>query len=173
MKTYEKSADELGGPRLPITTSTWGNNFWNTLHYVTLGYPENNPTFHVKEAAFRFMESLPFLLPCTLCRQHLADTYQTEMPLHPHVFASRQNFGTYVVNLRDFIKSRHVCPGITPTKQHRFPQDVLHLVGYNRLGMSINNDYSYYYIAIPLTLLIILYMLSRRRNGTYTKQISP
>ena len=157
MKAYEKSADTLGGTRLPLNPQKWGAVFWDTLHYITLGYPETNPTFEVQQAASDFMASLPFLLPCTLCRQHLADTYLTDMPLSPDVFYSRQNFGTYVVKLRDLIKTKHVCPECK-IRRHEFPQDVA-----NRL---LSNHTNLYCILLIIPISIIIFF----RYGSYTKQ---
>lgn len=111
------------GFRLPISPDRWGGVFWDTLHFVSLGYPDQNPTTDVQRAARNFLEALPFLLPCQACRDHLASAYQNDMPLTPSVFASRQSLGEYIVRLRDLVHRRHVCPRCT-RRSHRFPDDV-------------------------------------------------
>lgn len=124
MRYYSAEADATGGPRLGISPNRWGRTFWNTLHYVSLGYPETNPSPEVREAAYSMLVSLQYLLPCKTCREHLANVFRTDMPLGPEVFASRQALGTYIVNLRDLVKRKHVCPGCKSLKQHSFPNDV-------------------------------------------------
>ena len=49
--------------------SVWGPFFWHTIHIVALGYPKN-PTYTDKKCAKEFYESLSFLIPCAICREH-------------------------------------------------------------------------------------------------------
>ncbi len=49
--------------------SVWGPFFWHTIHIVALGYPKN-PTYTDKKCAKEFYESLAFLIPCPVCREH-------------------------------------------------------------------------------------------------------
>jgi hypothetical protein len=124
MRYYTVEADEEGGPRIGISPSRWGRTFWNTLHYISIGYPETNPSPAVREAAFAMLVSLQFLLPCKACREHLADTFRHDLPLTPDVFETRQALGTYIVRLRDLVKRKHACPKCLRHKEHVFPQDV-------------------------------------------------
>lgn len=123
MTKYTPLVDRRGGFRMGISPERWGAVMWDTFHYITLGYPETDPAPETRQAALAFMQALPFLLPCQACREHLADAYEADMPLHKAVFASRQAFGEYVVQLRDLVKQKHACPGCDP-KTHSFPEDV-------------------------------------------------
>ena len=49
--------------------SVWGPFFWHTIHIVALGYSKN-PTYTDKKCAKEFYESLAFLIPCPICREH-------------------------------------------------------------------------------------------------------
>ena len=49
--------------------SVWGPFFWHTIHIVALGYPKN-PTYTDKKCAKEFYESLAYLIPCPVCREH-------------------------------------------------------------------------------------------------------
>ena len=49
--------------------SVWGPFFWHTIHIIALGYPKN-PTYTDKKCAKEFYESLAFLIPCPVCREH-------------------------------------------------------------------------------------------------------
>jgi len=59
--------------------SVWGPFFWHTIHIVALGYPKN-PTYTDKKCAKEFYESLAFLLPCSICREHYKG-YLQEKPI--------------------------------------------------------------------------------------------
>ena len=58
--------------------TVWGPFFWHTIHIVALGYPKN-PTYTDKKCAKDFYESLAYLLPCAICREH----YKTHLGTHP------------------------------------------------------------------------------------------
>jgi hypothetical protein len=57
--------------------SVWGPFFWHTIHIVALGYPKN-PTYTDKKCAKEFYESLAFLLPCSVCREHYKEYLQVK-----------------------------------------------------------------------------------------------
>jgi hypothetical protein len=61
--------------------SVWGPFFWHTIHIVALGYPKN-PTYTDKKCAKEFYESLTYLLPCAICRQHYKE-HLIKNPLTP------------------------------------------------------------------------------------------
>lgn len=61
--------------------SVWGPFFWHTIHIIALGYPKN-PTYTDKKCAKDFYESLAFLLPCSVCREHYKE-HITKKPLTP------------------------------------------------------------------------------------------
>lgn len=59
----------------------WGPFFWHTIHIVAIGYPKN-PTYTDKKCAKEFYESLAFLLPCGVCREHYKE-HISKNPLTP------------------------------------------------------------------------------------------
>ena len=61
--------------------SVWGPFFWHTIHIVAIGYPKN-PTYTDKKCAKEFYESLAFLLPCSVCRDHYKE-HLSKNPLTP------------------------------------------------------------------------------------------
>lgn len=157
---YSIEADTNGGYRLPISTKKWGATMWDAMHFVSLGYPEVRPSKEVQEAAYHYMASLPFLLPCLLCRVHLSETYQRDMPLTPSVFESRESFGSYIVKLRDLVKRRHACPSCR-NRKHTFSADVEERL--LRTSSVLNISWH----CLILTLSLLLYVLYRqRKNGT-------
>lgn len=60
-----------------LPPAAWGPFFWHTMHIVALGYP-TNPSYSHKKAAKEFYESLQFLIPCPICREHYANFLQEQ-----------------------------------------------------------------------------------------------
>lgn len=97
----------------------WGPHLWDSLHYITLGYPKKNAPLEVRKAARELMESLPHLLPCRKCRDHLFDIYRKQGGLRDSIFENRETFGRYVVELRDYVKLNHVYTNEWQRSFHR------------------------------------------------------
>lgn len=63
--------------------NVWGPFFWHTIHIVALGYP-SSPSYIDKKSAKDFYESLQFLIPCPICREHYRSHLQ-ELPITPSI----------------------------------------------------------------------------------------
>jgi hypothetical protein len=59
--------------------TVWGPFFWHTIHIIALGYSKN-PTYTDKKCAKEFYESLAYLIPCSVCRDHYKQ-HITEKPI--------------------------------------------------------------------------------------------
>lgn len=128
---YEKTKTDA--QRKGYRPSLWGGHVWESLHYMTLGYPERDPPAQVRQAAYDLMFSLQYLLPCIFCREHLADIYQNKYPLRREVFDSRESWGRYVVKIRDYVKRSHVLPPSSSfSPHHEFERDVVQRLGQRR-----------------------------------------
>ncbi len=66
-----------------LPPESWGPFFWHTMHIAALGYP-NEPTYGHKKAAKEFFESLQFLIPCPICRDHYKEHLE-KYPITPHL----------------------------------------------------------------------------------------
>ena len=73
-----------------IPPETWGPFFWNTIHIAALGYPAE-PSHGHKKAAREFFESLTFLIPCPICRDHYSE-HLKKYPITPHLDRRRDLF---------------------------------------------------------------------------------
>jgi hypothetical protein len=167
MASYTADDDLESGYRLPISTALWGPTIWDAMHFISLGYPEVNPSTEVQQAAFQFLSSLPYLLPCLLCRVHLAETFQGDMPLTMEVCASREALGNYIVALRDYTKQKHACPECEP-KVHTFAHDVeARLLGPRRSQKAQACLWSLILLIflLPLPFLYSKYKSSTGKNG--------
>jgi hypothetical protein len=59
--------------------SVWGPFFWHVMHIIAIAYPKN-PTYTDKKCAKEFYESLVYLIPCSICRQHYKE-YIVQKPI--------------------------------------------------------------------------------------------
>jgi hypothetical protein len=66
-----------------IPPEVWGPFFWHTIHIVALGYPAE-PSHAHKKAAKDFYESLRFLIPCPICKEHY-NVHLEKYPITPHL----------------------------------------------------------------------------------------
>ena len=88
-------------PPIGMSPSVWGPIFWNTMHIITLGYPER-PSESEKAAAAAFFESLTKLIPCPICSSHYSE-FLKEMP--PQV-DNRSGLIFWMFNLHNKVNAR-------------------------------------------------------------------
>ena len=108
---------------LKIPPSVWGPFFWHTMHIIAIGYPIK-PTYGDKHAAKEFFESLQFLIPCQLCREHYK-TYLKSMPVTPHL-DRREDLFRWTINLHNEVNAKLEKPKVTEAESIRY---------YYRMGM--------------------------------------
>jgi hypothetical protein len=88
----------------------WGPIFWATLHITSLAYPDT-PTYSEKKAAKEFFNSLVFLLPCPVCREHFKEVIQAA-PVESWL-DSRQSLMEWVWQIHNAVNTRLGKPAIT------------------------------------------------------------
>jgi len=107
---------------MKLPPSVWGPFFWHTIHLVAIGYPKQ-PTYTDKKCAKEFYESLAFLLPCSVCREHYKE-HLSEHPLTPFL-DSRTDLLRWTVMIHNKVNR-------TLQKKEWTMQEVL--LHYERLG---------------------------------------
>jgi hypothetical protein len=80
--------------------TVWGPFFWHTIHIVALGYPKN-PNYTEKKCAKEFYESLAYLLPCGVCREHYKNHLATN-PLTPFL-DSKKDLLTWTITIHNAV----------------------------------------------------------------------
>ena len=86
--------------RMLFPPNVWGPFFWHTIHIVAIGYPKN-PTYIDKKCAKDFYESLTYLLPCSVCRNHYKE-HITANPLTPFL-DSRTDLIKWTVDIHNSV----------------------------------------------------------------------
>jgi hypothetical protein len=97
-------------PGLRLPPSSWGPFFWHTIHIVAIGYPLQ-PSYSEKKAAKEFYESLVFLIPCPVCRQHY-EAYLKENPISPFL-DSRETLFEWTVKIHNLVNKDLGKPEVT------------------------------------------------------------
>ncbi len=83
----------------------WGPHIWQTLHYVSLGYPEN-PTLEDKQNYKTFFNLLKNVLPCAMCREHYTQLLE-QHPLNDNALSSRNNLIKWCIDAHNVVNVRN------------------------------------------------------------------
>jgi len=75
--------------RTNLNPDIWGPFGWFFNDSICLSYPEN-PTQNEKQHYINFFYALPYILPCTKCRNHF-NQYITKYPLNDNILQSKEN----------------------------------------------------------------------------------
>jgi hypothetical protein len=105
-----------------LPPTAWGPFFWHTMHIVALGYPSKAAYSH-KKAAKDFFESLQFLIPCPICREHYSQ-FLHEHPITPFL-DRRDDLFKWTVLIHNEVNTKLGKPRVTELESIEF---------YKRLG---------------------------------------
>lgn len=100
---YDAAVDldkPASGPR-GIAPGRWGPAAWTFIHYVALGYPRE-PTLRDIDEYRRFLESLRYVLPCRMCREHLRD-HMFKHPPDSALAGGRDTLFEWTVDLHNLV----------------------------------------------------------------------
>lgn len=117
-----------------LSPKVWGPIFWHTIHITALGYP-NEPNYGQKRAAKEFYESLAFLIPCPVCREHYKQ-HLSKAPISPHL-DRRADLFRWTVELHNQVNASLGKPKVSESEA---------LLFYRRIGLRdktviINQDH--------------------------------
>ena len=76
----------------------WGPAAWKFFETVAFGYPDKPNEFE-KQSAFNFFESLRYLLPCAICKEHYDKNF-AELPVNVN---SRDTLSHWVVDFHNIV----------------------------------------------------------------------
>lgn len=79
-----------------MNVNQWGPAAWKFLHAASFAVDEY-PTKTDQKRISKFFETLPYMLPCKICRQHFLDFAQDQ----PIDTSSRKTITQWIVNLHN------------------------------------------------------------------------
>ena len=89
----------------------WGPHVWGAIHILAMGAPPMI-TEELREHYARFYNTLPHLLPCAVCGNHLAENLKV-LPVEPHL-DGRESLFEWTVQLHNLVNGHLGKPEITP-----------------------------------------------------------
>lgn len=97
-----------------LYTLIWGKSFWETLHNVSFGYPDN-PTEEDKINYKNFYKSVQYVLPCCLCKKHYTDMINnSELKIDDKYFNNMASLSLWVYNIHEYVNQKlNIKSGIT------------------------------------------------------------
>lgn len=79
----------------------WGKYFWTTLHFISLGYP-NNPSIQNKNEYKYFYENIYKFIPCSTCSDHCR-THLLEIPITHIILENEKSLFKWTVDLHNLV----------------------------------------------------------------------
>ena len=79
----------------------WGKHAWILIHCVALDYPIS-PSVQDRENYRKFYMSLPYVLPCSKCRNNLV-THLKKIPLTDSELSSRSALLKWTIDLHNVV----------------------------------------------------------------------
>lgn len=99
---------------MDIDPSVWGPPFWKTLHFIALGYPDNATNFQREKFRIFFDDILPFLIPCSACRQNYRRHLRELSSQASSRFDSARSLFEWTVALHNLVNREKNAPLLTP-----------------------------------------------------------
>lgn len=146
-----------------INIQRWGPAAWDFLHAVSLKMP-NNPDPITKQKYQQFFDALPYVLPCTICQQHLRDNY-TANPVNVNCRAACV---TWLLDIHNSVNISNKKPKVSlPNMLEEFLPDnerdnmLREINSTEKLQSNLNscNTPWWVYCLVGLLLLILIILL--------------
>ena len=79
--------------------SIWGKHIWYTMHYISLGYPDN-PSESDKNNYKAFYLLIKDILPCKTCSQHYKENL-LRIPLTDEILSNKELLINWVIDIHN------------------------------------------------------------------------
>ncbi len=90
----------------------WGPHAWNFLYSIAKCYPETPTHDDIKHYKLFFL-SLPYVLPCITCEDHLLEFMSKKSHQFDHAFHSNQSLIRYIVDMNNHVNKKLKKPLIS------------------------------------------------------------
>lgn len=98
-------------PPIGMGPAVWGPIFWTTMHIVTIGYSPF-PTEEEQKAVVNFFESLQFMIPCPICKEHYKENLKNS-PLTNEIVGDKQKLIRWLFDMHNMINKQLGKPEIS------------------------------------------------------------
>lgn len=143
----------------------WGPSFWNVLHSVTFLYPQQNPLPQHKTLVRNFFTLIPFILPCSLCGQHLLHHMQ-QHPLTDDILESRDSLSRWLHEVHNIVNAQLKKDPVAYEDVYRY-----YMIDTNHSNVLPENS-SWMAAVVVLSLLVVVLFIAlmvvlKRQNDPY------
>ncbi len=147
-----------------LSPDVWGPSFWKTIHYVSLGYPDN-PSSQDKKNYSIFYNTLDNIIPCFQCAINYKD-HLKELPLSQEFLKNPQTLFLWTVKLHNIVNKHLNKPDFLETEALKL---------YNVSNNSFDCKKWLQRICILLNIMLIIYLIyhfffKKNKNPLFKKK---
>lgn len=102
-----------------MDTRFWGPSGWKLLHTCTFLYP-TKPSQDQKTNMSKFLETIPYILPCKFCRYSLACYYESDSPTSPSNIRSRGTLTRWLWRIHNQVNNKLRAQNLNPSPNPPF-----------------------------------------------------
>lgn len=96
-----------------LSIDIWGPKAWGFLHACTFVYPDK-PSQKDRTHMFNLLNSLGYVLPCTVCRRHFKEMFdETVHGPDSHVLDNRLQLSKWLVDVHNDVNLRNSKPQLS------------------------------------------------------------
>lgn len=90
----------------PSDPRVWGSMLWFVLHNGAIHFPQN-PSPEYCNKMKKFIEGLPYIIPCEVCKQHAIKFLNENQYRLDDICISRDNLFKFFVDFHNVVNSRY------------------------------------------------------------------
>lgn len=83
----------------------WGSSGWKFLHTIAMYYPDE-PTEMDRQHYKMFFLTLPHVLPCVACQEHLLEYMSRHIHTFNHAFENRFTLTMWLIDVHNAVNKR-------------------------------------------------------------------
>ena len=117
----------------------WGKHGWIFLNSIALTYDSSRKEYYKK-----FIEQLPYVLPCKSCGENL----KNNMCNLDYALNSKENFLNWLISIRNEIYDEIGIPEYKKTVKSTFDE-----IFYSK------NNYTYIWVSVSIIILVVMILL--------------
>ena len=147
-----------------VNPSVWGPNIWQTLHFISLGYPEY-PTIQQKQDYKNFFLLFKTVLPCKKCALHYNHNLD-KLPLTDEVLSNKHNLIKWVIDIHNSVNLITDKPIINYYKSIELINKIstcYHNIKDNINDNTKNETSICLYILIIILIIVIIFYLYKNK----------
>ncbi len=131
----------------------WGPSAWSFIHFLTIAYPDK-PTREDIENHKNFINLLPKILPCSICKNHIEKNLEDiDFEL---ILSSKNSYMNFMWELHNKVNSLNKRPNISFNDFLSLYKNIIENGSFNPFILYKKNKIYYYSLLIVFIILSLL-----------------